>query len=467
MPSAGASLLMAFVVMSLAVIALPSCKKKSRKSIPIGEARVDLDSIVSRGTLRAVTDFNSVNYFVYKGEAIGYQYELLSLYAEHLGVALELTAGYDDDQNAQRLHDGVVDIVATAMTVDTLREDIAYCEPYGRGGVVLVRRGKDGTAAKTGLELLKEDTVAVMSHSEYSRLAVQLDKDNGLELFVQPIDHYDAEQLVGLVDAREVKQTLCFENVAKASRWRYDSLDISLKVMQDKDMAWGVRPGAEALQEDINKWLKTFKKSPKFKQIYRKYVADEHEHRSATSSVKSETYSDAFEDLIKEIARDDTYDGVLISSIVFQESHFNPDARSWAGACGLMQLMPETAKRFGVEDPTDPRQSVEAGYDYLILLDNRMTSYVGNKKERVKFVLAAYNIGLGHVMDAMRLAKKYGRNPSVWDGNVESALLLKSNPTYATDSVVKHGYCRGTETINYVKDVLAREKNYRKMLNER
>ena len=168
--------------------------------------------------------------------------------------------------------------------------------------------------------------------------------------------------------------------------------------------------------------------------------------------------------MIKRVAVDPRYDWVLISSMVYQESHFNPSARSWAGALGLLQLMPETGVRFGADDLSDPIQNLSAGYDYLIWLDKRLANNVPNPKERVKFVIAAYNVGLGHVMDAIRLAQKFGKNGQVWSGNVETAILLKSNPAYYSDPVVKHGFCRATETVAYVKSVLDRYHNYCKAL---
>ena len=279
---------------------------------------------------------------------------------------------------------------------------------------------------------------------------------------IEEIADYDVEQLIQMVAEKEIKQTLCVENIAKANHWYFSNLDVSERVGPEVDLAWAVRINSPQLKADIDKWLKAFKRTAKFKNIYRKYVIDPRDNHSSVQSISADTYRADYEHIIKKYATDYRYDEWLIASVVYQESHFNPKARSWAGACGLMQLMPETAYRFGVSDLSDPEQNIEAGVRMLLWLDSRLTQYVADRSERVKFTLAAYNVGLGHVMDAIRLAQSYGKDPQKWSGNVEVALLLKSNPQIYSSPLVKHGYCRGTETVNYVGNVIKRAQNYRR-----
>ena len=140
---------------------------------------------------------------------------------------------------------------------------------------------------------------------------------------------------------------------------------------------------------------------------------------------------------------------------------------SWAGARGLMQLMPATARNLGVPPgkEADPEESIKAGVKYIERLQKTF-SKVKDEEERVKFVLAAYNAGVGHVTDAMALAEKYGKNPYRWDHQVDHYLLLKSNEEYYQDPVCKNGYFRGIETYNFVRSVLERAALYRKKIKE-
>lgn len=446
------------------LLALTSCHKAAEAVATLGRAEIDLDSIRQRGTIRAVCDYNSVNYFVHKGVPIGYQYELLTQYAKHLGLKLEIVADNTLSGGHEKIEKGKADILASTLVADTtLLPAISLCEPYGQSRIVLVRHAGDPAPASLA-EAIGNDTIFVMAKSFYSKTLDNYSDTADISFTTREIEHYDAEQMVGLVAEREIKQTLCLENIARACLWYYDSLEIGPAMTGQLDMAWGVRVNSPMLRDDISKWMKSFRKTALFKRIYRKYVIDPREHHNTSQSTKADTYQDTYEETIRAIATDKRYDWRLISAIVYQESHFNPGATSWAGAVGLMQLMPETAARFGVENPGDPDQNLRAGYEYLIWLDKRLTPYVQSPSERIKFVLAAYNVGLGHIMDAIRLAQKFGRDASKWDANVETALLLKANPTYYSDPDVKHGFCRGTETVAYVHNVMDRYKNYKKAI---
>jgi membrane-bound lytic murein transglycosylase F len=126
-----------------------------------------------------------------------------------------------------------------------------------------------------------------------------------------------------------------------------------------------------------------------------------------------------------------------------------------------MQLMPVTAKRFGATDLNDPAQSLRAGVGYLRYLDRFWSKTIEDKEERVSFILASYNAGLSHIVDASKLAEKYGKNPTVWSGNVEYFLLQKSNPEYYRDRIVTAGYCKCEEPVNYVREVKERYEEYK------
>ncbi len=457
--------LLSLAAAASAVALLSSCHHTAGGGIEFGEVHIDLDSIRARGVLRVVTDYNSVDYFVHKGVPVGYQYELLSEYARHLGVKLEIVADNELEGEYDKLVSGRADVLAASLVADsTLLPDMYLCEPYGQSRLVVVGRLGECPPPDSGFVAMDGDTVCVTAHSFYAKALERMVDSTDVDVEIREIPHYDSEQLVGLVAEREIGKTLCLESVAKANQWYYDSLFIGPAVSSQVDLSWGVRRSSPELRDDISKWMKSFKRTALFRRIYRKYVIDPREHHSNSQSVSASTYVPTYEHIIKQVAQDGRYDWILVSSIVYQESHFNPLAHSWAGATGLMQLMPETGARFGSDDLYDPSQNIEAGYAYLLWLDARLAPNVPDSRERVKFVLAAYNVGLGHLMDAIRLAEKFGKNAQVWDANVETAILLKANPTYYSDPVVKHGFCRATETVAYVKNVIDRYKNYKKAL---
>lgn len=427
------------------------------------KCEIDVDSIVKRGVLRVVTDYNSINYFVYKGIPVGYQYELLTEYCKSLGVKLDLVVSNDHDVNVDMLLDGKVDVIATSLIVDTILESsIKFTEPYGRSRQVLVQRTSESPDSVVNtIADMDGKQICVLANSFYSDYVSDLSTLHGDSIEVDPISDYDVEQLIQLVSEGEIDYAVSLENIALVNNWFYHNLDITCQISDEYDLAWGIRPNASRLEQDINAWMKKFKKTTKMKMMYRKYNVDHRDAESySKSSVAADTYRGEFETIIKRECEGSQFHWLLVSSIVYQESRFNPTARSWAGAVGLMQLMPETAIRFGVDDATSPEQNIMAGVRFLKWIDQRFIKYVPSKEERLKFVLASYNVGLGHVMDAMRLAEKFGKDPQKWDGNVGLFLLNKSNPAYYTDDVVKHGYCRGSETYAYVRNVILRYKNY-------
>lgn len=168
-----------------------------------------------------------------------------------------------------------------------------------------------------------------------------------------------------------------------------------------------------------------------------------------------------FDSLIRKGANSLGWDWRLLASLIYQESRFLPQGESWAGARGLMQLMPRTATEFGAFDLDDPRQSIDAGVGYLKFLQDYWLKKIPDSDERLKFILASYNVGLSHVVDARKLAEKYGRDPQRWYDHVEFFLSRKSEPEYYRDPIVTAGYCKCEEPINYVRDIIDRYEEYK------
>jgi peptidoglycan lytic transglycosylase F len=171
-----------------------------------------------------------------------------------------------------------------------------------------------------------------------------------------------------------------------------------------------------------------------------------------------------YDDLIREFSLYINWDWRLLASLICQESEFRPDVVSISGAYGLMQIMPVTARNFGIDIKSSPENNMKAGILYINWLYSIFDSRIIDEKERLSFVLASYNAGPGHVLDAMRLAEKNGMDPQKWDGNVAVWLLKKSEPKYYRDSVVKSGYFRGTESVKFVSEVLNRYEHYKNII---
>ncbi len=153
------------------------------------------------------------------------------------------------------------------------------------------------------------------------------------------------------------------------------------------------------------------------------------------------------------------WDWRLLAAQCYQESAFDPRAVSWAGARGLMQIMPSTGARLGLADPWDPEQNIAAAAKYLRQLESDFAD-IPDRRERINFVLAAYNGGAGHVRDAMALTRLHGDNPRRWS-EVEQYILLLQRPQYYTAPCVHYGYMIGSETVDYVRGIQERWLRYR------
>jgi membrane-bound lytic murein transglycosylase F len=168
--------------------------------------------------------------------------------------------------------------------------------------------------------------------------------------------------------------------------------------------------------------------------------------------------------MIRRFSASINWDWRLLASLICQESHFDPTVESYTGAFGLMQVMPDTGDNFGIDITSSPENNLKAGIRYISWLHSIFDSKIPDEKERINFILASYNAGPGHVLDAMKLAEKNGMNPRVWDGNVALWLLKKSEPRYFRDSVVKNGYFRGIESVKFVSEVLTRFERYKNII---
>jgi membrane-bound lytic murein transglycosylase F len=438
-----------------------------------------LKKIKEAGEIVAVTDYNSTNYFIYRGKPMGYQYDLLKRYAKHLGAELKIKVNKNLHESFDLLQRGECDILAYNLTItEERKKNITFTEPYAQTRQVLVQRKPDGWRSMSDRKIdqnvirnqleLKGKVVYVRANSSYEQRLRNLSEEIGGGIKIIEKKDYTEEQLIALVARGEIDYTVCDENLAKVNRTYYPNIDVKTAISFPQSLAWGVPKGADSLLLSLNKWIKDFKSTLDYAMIYNKYF----KNRKSALIRKSDYYTissgkiSPYDDLFREYSKLIDWDWRLIASLAYQESRFNPTARSWAGAYGLMQLMPSVINRFGVEDKSSPEQSIMGGVKLLRWLKKQLkTKGVKGEKELRKFMLASYNVGLGHVLDAKRLAKKYGDNPNKWDNNVEEFILKKSDPEYYNDEVVYYGYCRGSETYNYVRQILDRYEHYKNIID--
>lgn len=439
---------------------------------------LDLDQLAERGRLTAILNNSSTGYFIYRGQPMGYEYELLTRLAESLDLELDIEVTNDIEEAFRMLNRGEGDIIAFNLTVTAPRKErVAFTEHHNEVRQVLVQRQPeqwrrikrhrlDKMLIRNPLDL-EGKQVHVQKNSAYATRLANLAEEIGGDIGIIEKET-DTETLIKMVADGEIDYTVADEDIALVNATYYPSIDVHTPVSFPQKVAWATRQNAPKLLSAINNWIQEMKQGTDYYVIYNKYFRSPKTTlkrvRSDYSSVAGE-YISPYDELLRQAADTLGWDWRLLAAQVYQESKFDAKAKSWAGAEGLMQLLPSTGEMYGATDMLSPSQSLKAATAYLTWLDEIWTKYVPDEQERRKFVLASYNAGQGHVLDARRLARKYGKDPAHWE-DVAHFLLLKSEPEYYNDPVVKSGYCRGSEPVNYVREILQRYDRYQQLVNQ-
>jgi membrane-bound lytic murein transglycosylase F len=422
-----------------------SCKDSNHIALPEEpQVKIDLDDIVKRGYITALVDNNSFSYFIYKGHPMGYEYELLRLLAKQLkvGLKIKVTSG------VEHAHFYTYQVLVQRKPENWRHLSLEEINSK------LIRDPAD----------LVGKNVHVIKGTSHEVRIKNLSEELGGDIHIQEDTlSLESESLIRKVALGEIELTVADHTMARINEAYYPNLDINTVLSLPQQIAWAVRKNSPELEGVINTWLSEIKSRPTFMVIYNRYFKSP---RTSVTHLQSDYSSlggnklSRYDELIQSNAKKLDWDWRLLASVVYQESKFMPDGESWAGARGLMQLMPATAKRFGASDLNDPRQSMKAGVNYLKYLEKYWMNRIADEKERLKFVLASYNAGLAHILDARKLCRKYGKNEALWE-DVEYFLLKKSEPEYYRDPLVVAGYCKCEEPVNYVREVLERYEEYK------
>ena len=375
------------------------------------------------------------------------------------------------------LQQGKCDLLALNLTVTKERSSkVQFTIPHSHTRQVLVQRRPkrwwvmhrevlEKSLLRNQLDLAGK-TVYVPRNSSYAARLHHLSDEIGDSIHIVETED-DFETLISKVSHGDIEYTICDENIARVNQTFFRNIDINTAISFPQNLAWAIRKKhSRQLLDTLDLWLIRFKRTTTYALIYNKYFKNPKSGKMAGSGL---IYSEngilsPFDTILQRLSDSIDWDWRLLASLVYQESMFHPDTVSWAGAIGLMQLMPGTAKQYGITRHSPPIKNLEAGVQYLKWLEKMFQNKVQDPAERIKFVLASYNAGAGHVLDARSLARKYNRNPEVWDEDVAEFILKKSNPKYYLDPVVKYGYCRGREPYNYVREILSRYQDYKNII---
>jgi membrane-bound lytic murein transglycosylase F len=428
----------------------------------------DLAGIQQRNVLRVLTQSHPATYFIYKGQQMGFDFEYVRLLARSLKVRLSMVAVPRADLLIPWLLEGRGDLVASMLTITPQRaEHIDFSPPYFFTQELLVQ--KDGASDKiSGVEDLQGSQIHVRRSSSYYHTLRALRKEFGPFTIIDAPEEMTTKSLIRQVAQGKIPATVADSSIAKIEQLYHGHIKTfplplphlfsetkgavdAPSLVDQRGIGFGFRPQSPKLKAHLEKFVqKTYRGTP-YNMLKKKYFQKERK-QSLVPMLETGVRASIspYDALIKKYARKYNLDWRLLSAQAYQESRFEPRAHSWAGAVGLFQIMPRTGEELGFTRLEDPEVSVHAGTRYLSRMLNRFDKKI-DFRQRLRFALASFNAGYGHVSDARKLAKRRGLDPNRWFQNVEKAMLLLEKRHYYQDA--RYGYCRGSEPVNYVSNI--------------
>lgn len=411
-------------------------------------------------TLRVATLYSPESYFIYRETRMGYDYELVSRLAADRSMTLDLQVAPSLSAAIEMLDSGFVDLIAYEVPVIAeYREHVVPCGPENITTQVLVqpRAGRDGEERIDDVTRLVGRNVYVERDSKYEARLRNLNDEIGGGINIHTVDRDTliAEDLIAMVSNGEIPLTIVDSDIARINKTYYNDLDITMQVSFPQRSRWAVGLDKKWLADSIDSWLTGDRPRSQQAALLKRYFEMSKTESSRLPVIDlSRGRISPFDGLFRKYAGEIGWDWRLVAAQGYAESRFDSTLVSWAGAKGVMQIMPSTARAYKAEaQMTSNAVSIATACRIIRDLDKSLAARVPDPEERKKFVVAAYNSGLAHVLDAIALAEKYGLDPRRWDGNVDRAILMKSKPEYYNDPVCRYGYFRGRQTTEYVAQV--------------
>jgi membrane-bound lytic murein transglycosylase F len=418
---------------------------------------------VKRLSVIAMHSINS--FFLVDGEEQGLEYELLQLYAKDRGLDIDI----ETVENYREMYDSIAagnfDLVMGTLFINAAMDSIIpFSKPLYYADVVMVS-ADDPKAVKQGqpIHVIHHSPVHFWMHERDSIISRMKDSiehlgtDLSRELALERVARNKMSRLV--VDRNEFLIMHAF----------FPQLREHATIQAQQPIAFAFNHYSMSLEHNFNDWYDTHHKSKDYQYVIKKYQdhsAFMKEKLRYEIPIIRQGVISHYDSIIKRHARTHDLDWKLIAAIIHQESRFRPTIVSPVGAFGLMQLMPSVAKTYKInfKKLSSPTLNIETGTKYFRWIYNHFDKPEYTAEDKIKFSLAAYNAGIGHILDAKALAVKYNLNPYVWNANVEDMLLKKGTREFYADPVVKFGHCRGFETQVYVRNIMQYYEHYKNFL---
>jgi len=420
-----------------------------------------LSKIKERKVLNVVLLNSPSTYYIGVDGPQGFEYDLLKAYSEHLGVDLNITAAHTVQEALQLSKNVNIDITSASLAKTPLREKNynfgpSYFEVQEQ--VVCNRAMLRGSKFPRDIEDLTGLKITVGEDTSYSE-SIQALISDGFDINVTLTSDFSTEELFDMVSKHEIDCTVADSNVYALNLRYFPEIAMAFSISGREQLAWLLPEHTDKLEADMYAWLNSFNQQGKIielKDHYYSYVRFFDYYNTKMFYKRIRSRLPKYKKTFKKVATRFELPWTLLASVSYQESHWNPKAKSFTGVRGLMMLTKNTANILGVKNRLDPKQSIIGGTRHI----KQMLKFVPEGVEgenRLKFALAAYNIGLGHIKDAQKLVKQMGLNQNIWS-DLKIVLPLLSQKKYYR--YLQYGYARGSEPVKYVEAIY----NYKDIL---
>ena len=409
-----------------------------------------LDAILESGKITVITSNNSNCYYFYRDGYMGFEYDLAKAFAEYLGVELEVLIADKWKDMVSNLNKGAGDFIAANISMTKQRQkDVVFSKGYMEiEQYAIVHRNNRGIKK---ISDLRGKTICVRRGTSYQEQLESI-KNRGFDFIIKLVEDLPTEELLRRVAKKDIKITIADTNIALLNRKYFPGIKMACSISHKENLGWSVKAENSELIEKINLFFDLMKENGRFEKIYSKYYEGIDSFDYVDMAIfhrRLKARLPRHRTMIMEAAEKYAFDWRLIAAQIYQESHFNVWAKSPAGAYGLMQLTRSTAKSLGVKEIYNSNQNINAGVEHLRNLYDHFDKSIGS--DRLLISLAAYNVGQGHIWDAMNLSRRKGLNPYKWQSIMITLPLLRYKKYYQKAAF---GYCRGTEPVNYVKRIM-------------
>ena len=389
-------------------------------------------------------------YFDREGREAGMEYDLITAFADAHNLNVKFKVLDTVEEIFSELKAGKAHIAAAGLTdILTRKQSFLTSTPYQTVSQQVVCRRK-GKQAKS-FDDLSSVELAVISHSSYENQLSSL-KEKNPNLYWETNNGVDTETLLEMVWKKEIDCTIADSNILAINRRYHPELITHFDLVNNENLVWYLPHSETKLQTQINQWLAEYKKDGHLDILLDRYygfieIFDYVDTRKYINRIKERLPK--YQETFQQAASQYQLPWTLLAAQAYQESHWNPKAKSPTGVRGIMMLTQTTAKEVGVTHRLDPTQSILGGAKYLEKLKKRLPEEI-TEPDRTWFALAAYNVGMGHLKDARKLASRLEKNPNLWNDLKEVLPLLSKKKYYKT---LKYGYARGNEPVTYVKRI--------------